>query len=107
MKKKMGVLAGKLTTDIDLLQRHLAMLKVVAENEPVGIIKLAEMLKLPQHKVRYSLRLLEQDGLIEATTTGAKTTKKLKPFIKELKGQLGTMSLSIKSVERALKELEK
>ena len=85
MKKNMSVLAGKMENDLDLLQRHVEMLHVVADNGPIGIIKLAEMLKLPQHKVRYSLRLLEQDGLIEATSGGARTTKKVKPFLNELK----------------------
>jgi len=102
MEKKMNVLVGKLVKDLDLLQRHVDMLQVVEENEPIGIIKLAEMLKLPQHKVRYSLRLLEQDGLVEATNVGAKTTKKVIPFKKELKAQLSAMNETIKDIQKSL-----
>ncbi len=107
MKKQTGTLAGKLVNDLDLLQRHIVMLQLVAENEPVGIIKLAEMLKLPQHKVRYSLRLLEQDGLVEATNAGARTTSKLQPFLNELKDQLGSMNVSIKNIQKSLEDVEK
>ena len=102
MKKNMSVLTGKMVNDLDLLQRHVDMLRVVEENEPIGIIKLAEMLKLPQHKVRYSLRLLEQDGLIEATSGGARTTNKVKPFLGELKDQLGVMNDAIRDIRRSL-----
>jgi predicted transcriptional regulator len=107
MKKQMSTLAGKLVNDLDLLQRHIVMLQLVTENEPIGIIKLAEMLKLPQHKVRYSLRLLESDGLIEATTAGARVTKKVKPFLNELKDQLGSMNVSIKNIQKSLEDFEK
>src|SRR5216117_4552215 len=39
------------------------MHKAIMENQPIGIIRLSELLNFPQHKVRYSLRILEQEGL--------------------------------------------
>ena len=105
MDKEMGILAGKLVNDLELLQRHLLMLKLVAENEPIGIIKLSEMLKLPQHKVRYSLRLLEQDGLLEATNAGAKITDRLIPFLQNLGQQMDSMASSIKNIQKAVEEV--
>ena len=62
----------KLTSELELLERHILMLKFTKENEPIGIIRLSELIKMPKHKVRYSLRLLEQAGLIEPSSEGAK-----------------------------------
>ncbi|MDM7912463.1 MAG: transcriptional regulator [Methanotrichaceae archaeon] len=67
-----------------MLRRHLIILKQVVENEPIGILKLAEETKIPSHKVRYSLRILEQEGLIAASAPGAITTEHTKPFLDDL-----------------------
>ncbi len=67
-----------------MLRRHLIILKQVVENEPIGILKLAEETKIPSHKVRYSLRILEHEGLIAASAPGAITTDRTKPFLEEL-----------------------
>jgi len=48
-----SVLTSKIESEIDLLQRHVQMLKAIMENEPIGIIRLSELLDFPQHKVRY------------------------------------------------------
>lgn len=102
-----GVLAGKTSKDLSLLQRHINMLQIVAENEPIGIIKLAEKLELPQHKVRYSLRLLEKDGLIKASSAGARTTKKVGMFLEEMTSHLAAMGEAVKQVQRAAEKLRK
>jgi hypothetical protein len=47
-KATRSVLTSKIETEIDLLQRHVAMLKAIMDNEPIGIIRLAEMLKYPE-----------------------------------------------------------
>jgi predicted transcriptional regulator len=102
-----GVLAGKTSKDIALLQRHINMLQKIAENEPIGIIKLAEVLKLPQHVVRYSLRLLEKDGLIKASSAGARTTKKVGPFLDEMTDNLIAMGEAVKGVQKAAERLKR
>ena len=107
MAKEMGVLAGKASRDLELLKRHITMLQFVAEHEPIGIIKLSELMELPQHKVRYSLRLLEKDGLIKASTNGAKTTRKVEKFLEDLKEHLGEMSASVKDVQKSVDKLRK
>ncbi len=70
--------------ELEMLKRHLIILKCVVENEPIGILKLAEETKIPSHKVRYSLRVLEQEGLIAASAPGAVTTERTKPFLDQL-----------------------
>src|SRR5213596_899769 len=64
------------------------MLKAIMENQPIGIIRLSELLNFPQHKVRYSLRILEQEGLIKPSPEGAVTTDKLEEFLDYLKSVL-------------------
>jgi len=67
-----------------MLKRHLIILKYVVENEPIGILKLAEETGIPSHKVRYSLRVLEQEGLIAASAPGAVTTEQTGTFLRDL-----------------------
>lgn len=52
-------------------ERDLHILQAVIENGPIGIVKLSKETDIPQHKVRYSLRMLENDELVEATPQGA------------------------------------
>lgn len=66
---------------MDRIERHILMLKTTKSNQPVGIIRLSELLGIPKHKVRYSLRLLEKEGLIVATSEGAMVTEKYEEFI--------------------------
>jgi predicted transcriptional regulator len=79
-----AILTEKVSGELEMLRRHLIILKQVVENEPIGILKLAEETKIPSHKVRYSLRILEQEGLIAASAPGAITTEHTKPFLDDL-----------------------
>ena len=74
--------------EMELVERHILMLKATKENQPVGIIRLSELLGIPKHKVRYSLRLLERDGLIMATPEGARVTEKYDEFMSDLSKKL-------------------
>ena len=55
----------RLEKEVDMLERHLQVLKMVIENEPIGIVKMSNETGYPHHKVRYSLRVLEEENLIE------------------------------------------
>jgi len=57
--------------ELELIDRHTLVLKIVIEQGPIGILKLAEVTGMQAHKVRYSLRVLEQNGLIKASPQGA------------------------------------
>ena len=83
------ILAEKVIGELEMLRRHLIVLKFVVENEPIGILKVAEGTKIPSHKVRYSLRVLEQEGLIAASAPGAVTTDLTKPFLDQLDSMIG------------------
>ena len=49
----------KIQEDVKLASRHIEVLRTVAQQQPIGIIKLSELLSVPQHRIRYSLRVLE------------------------------------------------
>ncbi|NLT38207.1 MAG: hypothetical protein GXX95_08640 [Methanomassiliicoccus sp.] len=97
-----SVLTSKIESEIDLLKRHVQMLKAIMENEPIGIIRLSELLDFPQHKVRYSMRILEQEGLIKPSPEGAVTTEKLRPFMEHLKDLLAMMEETVQELKTQL-----
>lgn len=97
-----SALTSKIEAEVKLLQRHVAMLKAIMENQPIGIIRLSELLNFPQHKVRYSLRILEQEGLIKPSPEGAVTTDKLEEFLDYLKGVLDSMSMTVVELRKTL-----
>ncbi|MEM2900044.1 MAG: hypothetical protein QXT63_04575 [Thermoplasmata archaeon] len=100
--RKQGLLTGKLESELELLQRHVNMLKTIKANQPIGIIRLSELLGQPQHKVRYSLRVLEQEGLIEPSLDGAVLTQKANEFFPQLKELLNQMNDLIKNITESL-----
>jgi predicted transcriptional regulator len=74
----------KLRDDIRLLDRHIGVMKAVMEHEPIGIVKLSLLMDLPYHRVRYSLRVLEQMGYIQASPSGAVTTAQARKLLSNL-----------------------
>ena len=83
-KKERCVLTSVIETELDILKRHIHVLLMLQKNQPMGIIKLSELTNYPQHMVRYSLRILEQDGLIEPSPHGAVVTEKVGETMKLL-----------------------
>ena len=100
--KGRSVLTSKIESEIELLERHVTMLKAIMEHEPIGIIRLSELLNVPQHKVRYSLRILEQEGLIAPSSEGAVTTEKLQQFFVDLKAILTSMDETVNKLRGSL-----
>ena len=86
--------------ELELLERHIKVLKLVAENEPVGIIKLSSMSNIPQHKIRYSLRLLENQGVIRPSSKGAVTTEKAKRFFTSLPDRIDKISTKVAEIRK-------
>jgi predicted transcriptional regulator len=64
-------MVDRLQNQVEKEERDLKILRAVIEEGPIGIVKLSERTGLPEHKVRYSLRMLENDGFIEPTPEGA------------------------------------
>jgi predicted transcriptional regulator len=71
----------RLENEIEMLERHLEVLNAVVVGEPIGISKLSEMTGHSKYKVRYSLRILEQEGLIKPSPYGATTSSRISEFV--------------------------
>ena len=74
----------KMKDEIELLSRHVLVIRAVMEHQPIGIMKLSELLDLPFHRIRYSLRVLEQLGYIRATPAGAMATPQTEDLLRHL-----------------------
>jgi len=97
-EKDIATLTSVIESEIDILKRHVEILMLVIKHEPIGIIKLSEMTGYPQHTIRYSLHVLEQEGAIEPSPRGAVTTKKVKTVIENLKKSLSNISNEIEGI---------
>jgi len=102
MESKSSLVRG-LKHEGDLMRRHVEMLRLVVKEGPIGIIRLSQRLKMPQHKVRYSLRMLEQDGLVKATPDGAVATDKVASTMAGVQSLLEQMSEEIGDLRESLR----
>ncbi|MEE8402752.1 MAG: hypothetical protein V3R93_03275 [Candidatus Hydrothermarchaeaceae archaeon] len=89
---------SNLINEVELLKRHVLILRLVRENEPIGILRLSELSEIPQHRVRYSLRILEQKGLIKPSSKGAVSTKKATRTLEALQGELRNVSKKLNEI---------
>ncbi|MEF8841766.1 hypothetical protein ACFQE8_20735 [Salinirubellus sp. GCM10025818] len=78
----------RLEKEVDMLERHLQVLRMVIGNEPIGIVKMSNETGYPHHKVRYSLRVLEEENLIEPSSQGAITTEETADFVNDLDSKI-------------------
>jgi predicted transcriptional regulator len=78
----------KMKEEIELLSRHIDVARAVVEYQPIGIMKLAELLDRPSHRIRYSLHVLEQFGYIQASPDGAVATEKATGLLEGLEGDI-------------------
>ena len=102
MERRRSPLLDGTISDVKVLERHLKVLKAVMENEPIGIIKLSQKTGLPQHAVRYSLRVLEQEGLIEPSKSGAITTEKVHETLGTIESTLDDLVTTLKSLKKEI-----
>ena len=89
---------NSITEEFELLERHISILKTTRENQPIGLIRLSEMTGIPKHKVRYSLKLLEQQGIILATQEGATVTDGYDDFMRDVREYLGVLHDEIENL---------
>ena len=90
----------KLRGDIELLDRHIGVMKAVMEHEPIGIVKLSLLMDLPYHRIRYSLRVLEQMGYIRASPSGAVTTTQARRLLLNIDRDVDELVTLLRSLKR-------
>ena len=99
------MLINKIELELEMLERHLLILKYVIREEPIGIMKLAETTGLPKHKVRYSLRVLEHEGLIGPSMHGAVSTEKTRQFVQTLESRIDGLEKKVEVLKKLAEEI--
>jgi len=94
------MLTGRVQHELELLKRHIIVLKKVMESGPIGIMKLSLETGIPDHLVRYSLRVLEQQGLIAPSTQGAVATRSAKEAYVEFRNELSRIEAMMEEIKR-------
>ncbi|NLM30742.1 MAG: hypothetical protein GX216_10045 [Methanomicrobiales archaeon] len=90
---------AKLRSEIELASRHLEVIRAVVEYQPIGIMKLSEVLDLPYHRVRYSLRILEQEGYIRASPAGAVATEQAADLLGGLEARVDELIALLEAIK--------
>lgn len=90
----------KMKDEIELLSRHIDVARAVADHQPIGIMKLAEFLDLPSHRIRYSLHVLEQLGYIRASGEGAVATALTEELFEHLNDDLDELVLLLEKMKQ-------
>jgi predicted transcriptional regulator len=95
-------LVDRIVEELDLLTRNVDIVEKLSKSPPTGIIRLSEALHLPIHKTRYSLHLLEREGVIQPSADGAVVTDKAREFWANLDRSLDRMTELVRQLkERA------
>ena len=89
--------------ELNLLCRHVDVLKTVKEHGPIGIIRLSQMTGQPQHMVRYSLRTLEKGGIITPSPQGAVITDNIHETLGTIESTLDDLSSTMQDLKKKLK----
>ena len=89
--------------ELNLLSRHLQVMTTVKEHGPIGIIKLSKITGQPQHMIRYSLRTLEKDGIIEPSQQGAIVTDRIYDVLGTLENTLDEFTTKVQNLKKKIK----
>jgi predicted transcriptional regulator len=99
-------LVTRIEEELDLLARNVDILEKLTKSPPTGIIRLSEALHLPIHKTRYSLHLLEREGVIQPSSDGAVVTDKAQEFWASLNESLDRMAAVVQHLKTRAAEHE-
>ena len=99
-------LVARIEDELNLLARNVDILEKLAKSPPIGIIRLSEALRLPIHKTRYSLHLLEREGVIQPSADGAVITDKSREFWANLNQSLDRITAVVEHLKRRSVEHE-
>jgi predicted transcriptional regulator len=88
----------RLVDQLEKQARDLTVLETVIEHHPIGIVRLSQETDVPEHKVRYSLRMLENDGLIEATQQGAIPAEGIEETVEDINASIDDLIARIEAM---------
>jgi len=97
-------LVARIEEELDLLVRNVDILERLTKSPPTGIIRLSEALHLPIHKTRYSLHLLEREGVIQPSADGAVVTEKAREYWASLDSSLERINQLVQHLKQRATE---
>jgi predicted transcriptional regulator len=101
--KSISGIADVAEKELNLLSRHIDVLKTVKEHGPIGIIRLSQMTGQPQHMIRYSLRTLEKNGVITPSPHGAVITDIIHETLGMLESTLDEFTTTVQGLKKKLR----
>ncbi|NPA75785.1 MAG: hypothetical protein GXO25_06875 [Euryarchaeota archaeon] len=99
------MLTDKVYTELELLSRHIKVLEIVKEKQPIGIVRIAQELGVGEHEVRHSLGILEEMGFIKPTPNGAIIKGNIKDNVLKTAEILDDVSQTAKVLKKELLRL--
>ena len=99
------MLTERIYTELSLLSRHIKVLEIVKEYQPIGIVRISNMLDIGEHEVRHSLGVLEDAGLIKPTPNGAIIRGNIKDEVIQSAEILEELSQTAKMLKKEILKL--
>ncbi len=94
------MITKRIYDELELLSRHIRVLEVVMKKQPVGIIRISQILGIEEHEVRRSLATLENNGFIKPTPNGAVIEGNIKEGLLQLAEQLEEIEDTVKIMRK-------
>jgi predicted transcriptional regulator len=91
----------RLADQLEKESRDLDVLQAVLEHHPIGIVRLSKETGISEHKVRYSLRMLENGGYVEATQQGAVPAEDIEAAIEDINSGIDALSARLEALADA------
>jgi len=90
----------RLARQLEKEKRDLLVLAVVMEQHPIGSEQIAVVTDIDEHKTRYSLRMLEDDGLVDPTPDGAVPAAKIDSRVEQINDGLDGLIERVDGLKR-------
>ena len=100
------VMIDRLTEQVAKEARDLRILQAVIDHHPIGIVRISNETGIPEHKVRYSLRMLENDGFIDPTQQGAVPAEDIGERVGDINAGLDELAERVDSLSSAADVVE-
>jgi predicted transcriptional regulator len=84
LHSNMVLVIDNVKNELELAGRHIRIMRLVGEQGPLGILKISKITEIPNQRVRYTLRVLQQSGFLHPTTKGAELNGKGYKFLKDI-----------------------